>query len=161
MSAEQKALFDSLEGFLFSLGDDVQRKDLKLYLAFKRLRNFACVGFKKEGFFVWLKLDPKSFQFEEGFSRDVSQIGHWGTGDVELFLRSHADLDKAKAAIQKAYEGYQCSNVHIEDVLLQRENPVLLTVSQGSDRSHHAGFFGSHTAMGLGTAKAVVEVNRL
>lgn len=105
MSAEQKALFDSLEGFLFSLGDDVQRKDLKLYLAFKRLRNFACVGFKKEGFFVWLKLDPKSFQFEEGFSRDVSQIGHWGTGDVELFLRSHADLDKAKAAIQKAYEG--------------------------------------------------------
>lgn len=105
MSAEHKTLFESLEGYLLSLGDDVQRKDLKLYIAFKRLRNFACVGFKKDALYVWLKLDPKVVQIEDGFSRDVSQIGHWGTGDVELLIRDHADMDRAKALIQKAYEG--------------------------------------------------------
>lgn len=105
MSEEQKTLFESLEGYLLSLGDDVQRKDLKLYIAFKRLRNFACVGFKKDALYVWLKLDPKVVQFEDGFSRDVSLIGHWGTGDVELLIRDHADMDRAKAMIQKAYEG--------------------------------------------------------
>ena len=36
-------LMSSLEGHVVSLGDDVQRKELKLYLAFKRLKNFATV----------------------------------------------------------------------------------------------------------------------
>lgn len=73
MTPEHKALFDSLEGYLFALGDDVQRKDLKLYVAFKRTKNFACVGFRKDALFVWLKLDPSTVQLQEGFSRDVRQ----------------------------------------------------------------------------------------
>ena len=105
MSPDMLALFESLEGFATSLGDDVNRKDLKLYVAFKRLRNFVCVGFKKDALFLWLKLDPTTIALEPGFSRDVRQVGHWGTGDVELLIRDHADLDKAKALIQKAYEG--------------------------------------------------------
>ena len=36
-------LLASLEGYTLSLGDDVQRKELRLYLAFKRLKNFATV----------------------------------------------------------------------------------------------------------------------
>lgn len=105
MTPEHKALFDSLEGYLFALGDDVQRKDLKLYVAFKRIKNFACVGFKKDALFIWLKLDPSTVQLQEGFSRDVRQIGHWGTGDLELLIRTYEDLEKAKVLIQKAYEG--------------------------------------------------------
>ncbi|MDX9844542.1 MAG: DUF5655 domain-containing protein [Aquabacterium sp.] len=105
MSPELLALFESLDGYVSSLGDDVSRKDLKLYVAFKRLRNFACVGFKKDAMFLWLKLNPETVALEQGFSRDVRQIGHWGTGDVEVLIKSHADLDKAKGLIQKAYEG--------------------------------------------------------
>lgn len=105
MSADQRALFDSFEGFVLSLGDDVQRKDLKLYVAFKRLRNFATVCFKKEALVVYLQLDPKVVAFEPGFSRDVREIGHWGTGDVELVIQNYGDLEKAKVLIQKAYEG--------------------------------------------------------
>lgn len=105
MSPEQLALFDSVEGYVSSLGDDVSRKDLKLYVAFKRLRNFVCVGFKKDALFLWLKLNPETVPLEPGFSRDVRQIGHWGTGDVEVLLKSHSDLDKAKTLIQQAYEG--------------------------------------------------------
>lgn len=105
MSKEQQALFSSLEGYVFSLGDEVQRKDLKLYVAFKRIKNFVCVGFKKDALFVWLKLDPALIEFEPGFSRNVQEIGHWGTGDVEVLIKNHADLDKAKSLIQKAYEG--------------------------------------------------------
>lgn len=101
----QKSIFDSLEGFVTSLGDDIQRKDLKLYVAFKRLRNFVTVCFKKDALYVYLRLDPKTVALEQGFSRDVSQIGHWGTGDVELLIQSHGDLDKAKPLIQKAYDG--------------------------------------------------------
>lgn len=105
MSPDLRALFDSLEGFVTSLGDDVQRKDLKVYVAFKRLRNFATVAFKKDQLYLMLHLDPSQMQLDEGFSRDVRKIGHWGTGDLELSLRNHEDLDRAKPLIHKAYEG--------------------------------------------------------
>lgn len=104
MAPEQRALFESIEGFVLSLGDDVQRKDLKLYIAFKRIRNFVCVGFKKGAVFLWLKLDPMQVVLEPGFSRDVRSIGHWGTGDLEVLIQSHGDLEKAKPLIMRAYE---------------------------------------------------------
>ena len=104
-SPEFLSLFGTIEGYITSLGDDIQRNNLKFYVAFKRLRNFACVGVKKDGLCLWLKLDAATTLYEPGFSRDVRNIGHWGTGDVEIIIKSHADIDKAKPFIQKAYEG--------------------------------------------------------
>lgn len=98
-------VFEALEKHLLSLGDDVQRKDLKLYIAFKRLRNFATVIFQKKRLILHLHLDPMFVKMEDGFTRDVSDIGHWGTGDTEITLGSLADLEKAKAYIAQAYEG--------------------------------------------------------
>ena len=42
--------------------------------------------------------------FEEGFSRDVTNIGHWGCGTVELYLQSSADFEKAKPLIDWAVD---------------------------------------------------------
>lgn len=39
------------------------------------------------------------------FARDVTHIGHWGTGNLELTLSTLADLDAAKPFIAEAYEG--------------------------------------------------------
>ena len=36
-------LYDELQAYLLALGDDVQEKTLKYYVAFKRIKNFACV----------------------------------------------------------------------------------------------------------------------
>ena len=98
-------IFGELETYLRSLGDDVQRKDLKLYIAFKRLRNFATVVFQNNVLRVYLNLNPDDYPLEEGFSRDVRSIGHWGTGDLELIIQSLADLEKAKPYLNAAYGG--------------------------------------------------------
>lgn len=100
-----REVFESVEGFLISLGDDVQRKDLKVYVAFKRLRNFATVCFQKNNLVVYLHVDPEQVELVEGFTRDVREIGHWGTGNVEVTLTNLADLDKAKPLLLRAYEG--------------------------------------------------------
>ncbi|CAG9268353.1 hypothetical protein PUN4_550256 [Paraburkholderia unamae] len=50
-----------------------------------------------------LRLDPVTVALEEGFSRDIRQIGHWGTGDVELTLRSQTDFDRSKALLERSY----------------------------------------------------------
>lgn len=98
-------LYAAVKDFTFTLGDDVQLKELKLYVAFKRLKNFVCVVANKGTLSLILKLNPETVTLEPGFSRDVRMIGHWGTGDLELTLRTFADLEKAKQLIRRAYDG--------------------------------------------------------
>ncbi|MGF6370914.1 putative transport protein [Paraburkholderia sp. RAU6.4a] len=102
-SAEIRDLYAQLTSALTALGDDVQEKRLKLYTAFRRLKNFACVVVYPNRLLVTLKLDPASVAPEEGFSRDVSQVGHWGTGDVELTLRGQPDLERSRPPLERSY----------------------------------------------------------
>jgi predicted transport protein len=98
-------IFGELESYLLSLGDDVQRKDLQLYIAFKRLRNFATVVFQNKVIRVYLNLNPDDHPHEGEFTRDVRKVGHWGTGDLEIMINSLADLEKAKPYLDAAYGG--------------------------------------------------------
>lgn len=99
-------LFYELESFIVALGDDVQKKITKLYIAFKRIKNFACVEVHPQThqLLVFVKVDPDTVELIEGFSRDVRTIGHFGTGDLEIRISSHDDLERAKALIVASYE---------------------------------------------------------
>lgn len=99
-------LLASLEDFTLSLGDDVQRKELRLYLAFKRLKNFATVVLhRKNCLQLFLHVDPATALPVLPNARDVTNIGHWGTGNLEVTLTTQADLDAVKPFIMAAYEG--------------------------------------------------------
>jgi predicted transport protein len=104
--AQLKSLYQLFHDFATSLSDDVTVNELKLYVAFKRLKNFACVSVQTNTrcLMVWLKLDPDTVELENGFSRDMRGIGHWGTGDLELMIKTPEDLEKAKPLILKSYE---------------------------------------------------------
>lgn len=103
---ELQELYDQLVADVSALGDDVLIKPLKVYIAFRRLKNFMCVEPKpSRGWLVlYLKVDPDSVKLEEGFTRDVRHIGHWGTGDLEVIIKNRADLDKAMGLIVQSYE---------------------------------------------------------
>jgi predicted transport protein len=97
-------LFESLKAFLLSLGDDVQFKQLLYYFAFKRLKNFATVEIRSKNFRVFVKVPPEDVELMPGFTRDVRNIGHWGTGDLEITISSSEQLEKAKPLLLKSYE---------------------------------------------------------
>lgn len=106
LSESMQLLLASLEDYTLSLGDDVQRKELRLYVAFKRLKNFATVvPHRKNCLFLFLHLDPANAVPMLPNARDVTNIGHWGTGNLEVVLSSLADLEVAKPLIAAAYEG--------------------------------------------------------
>jgi len=98
--------YEELRAYLLALGDDVQEKTLKYYIAFKRIKNFACVEIHttKNELVVFLKVDPDSITLEPGFTQDVSNVGHYGTGDLRVSLCTSADLERAKPLLQKSYE---------------------------------------------------------
>jgi predicted transport protein len=99
--------YEALRAHLMALGDDVEEVTTRFYIAFKRIKNFACVEFKpRDGrIMLFLKLDPAEVALEPGFTRDVSKVGHFGTGDLEVTLASAADLERAVALIARSYAG--------------------------------------------------------
>jgi len=100
-------LYHALRDYAMNLGDDVQEKTLKYYFAYKRIKNFACVEIftQSNKLQVYIKLNPDDIQLEEGFTRDVRNIGHFGTGDLEITIRNEEDLTKAEPLILRSYEG--------------------------------------------------------
>lgn len=99
-------LYADIETFMIGMGDDVVRKELRNYFAFKRIKNFACVEVKPQLAVVrlYLKIDPTSIELENGYTRDVRNVGHFGTGDLEVTVKSHEDFERAKPLIITSYE---------------------------------------------------------
>ncbi|MFZ3002025.1 MAG: DUF5655 domain-containing protein [Undibacterium umbellatum] len=105
LSPHLRELLTTVEDFIASLGDDVERKELKLYAAFKRLKNFATVVLQKNRIVLYLHLDPEQFAVMPANCRNVSNSGHWGTGDLEVSVSNGDDFENAKSLILQAYEG--------------------------------------------------------
>jgi predicted transport protein len=100
------SLYDSLDAFVLGLGDDVSMKTTRYYLAYRRIKNFACVEVHAQTgqLLVFLKGNPNDIDLEEGFTRDVREIGHFGTGDLEVRIDSLDDLERAKPLIERSYD---------------------------------------------------------
>lgn len=99
-------LYHAVAAHLQAAGDDVQVKTTDFYIAFRRLKNFACVELRNQigKLLVFVRVNPDSVTLEPGFTRDVRAIGHIGTGDLEITIQSVADLEKAKPLFDKSYQ---------------------------------------------------------
>ncbi|MDA3961069.1 MAG: DUF5655 domain-containing protein [Planctomycetota bacterium] len=106
LSGDLSELYQAVTGACQSLGEDVQVNTTKYYVAFKRLKNFACLevhpSAKKVNLF--LRLNPDDVDLHGGFTRDMRGIGHYGTGDLEITITTTADLERALPLIQASYE---------------------------------------------------------
>ena len=91
-----RALYDELAGRLKALGDDVSIHPQKHYMAFRRNRNFASVQIFNQKRIVraYLHIDPDTISIDSSMMRDVRQIGHFGTGYLEITLKTINDIEK-------------------------------------------------------------------
>ncbi|MEU3499921.1 DUF5655 domain-containing protein [Streptomyces hundungensis] len=97
-------LADAVDEVLVGLGDGVTRVQRKQYRAYRRLRNFASLCPPQQTkLLVYLKADPKEVDLVPGFTRDVTGLGHHGTGDLELQLRTERDLERAGDLLRLSY----------------------------------------------------------
>ena len=112
-------LFRNLDSYCRELDPpNVQTKYLKWYVRYTHGKHiFCCIHLKKSGLHVALKLDYSDLENPPEFARDVSKVGHWGVGDVELAIDSLGRLDDAKVLILKSFEG---SKLRLTDHLPMR-----------------------------------------
>lgn len=106
-SVALRDVWDSVVASLQALGDDIQTSEVKLYYAFKRLKNFACLELypTKNTVVAFLRLNPATVLIEPGFTRDMRGVSHFGTGDLQVTMRTMDDVLKAQPLFARAYEG--------------------------------------------------------
>ncbi|MGW3058542.1 DUF5655 domain-containing protein [Streptomyces goshikiensis] len=96
-------LVAAVDEVLLGLGADVTKIERKQYDAYQRLRNFACLTSRQDKLLVYLKVAPDAVDLVPGFTRDVRGLGHHGTGDLEVQLRSEKDLERAVELFRLSY----------------------------------------------------------
>jgi predicted transport protein len=99
-----KELARQVQEYVTSLDAGIEEEPKKLYIAYKSSKNIVCMEIQQQKIYLFLKLDPKKVKGPADIARDVSSIGHFGTGDLEVTIKSPADLEAAKPFIKKAYE---------------------------------------------------------
>ena len=97
-------LFHAVQDYMLSLDSAIEEAPKKLYVAYRTTQNIVCVEVQKKRVLLFVKLDPKKSPGPKGISRDVTDIGHFGTGDLEISLKDAADLEQAKPFLKLAYE---------------------------------------------------------
>lgn len=99
-------LYRALDRFCQDLAPgQVARKHLAKYVSWSRGKwIFCCAHLLQSGLRVWVKLDPREISESAKYARDVSNIGHWGVGDVEFAIDSIERLRDAQRFIRAAFE---------------------------------------------------------
>jgi len=101
--ATLKNLYILIKDYIFSLGDDVTENQLKYYVAFRKIRNIACVEIYTSKILIHLSIDPATVELIKDFTRDMSNIGHYGTGNLQVTIKNEVDFERAKPLIERAY----------------------------------------------------------
>jgi predicted transport protein len=99
-----QSLARAVQDFALGLDPSVEESPKKLYVAYRTTQNIICMEIQKQKLLLFLKLNPKKVGGPAGISRDVSDIGHFGTGDLEIAVRNEEELELAKPFVKQAYE---------------------------------------------------------
>lgn len=99
----KEMVFD-LRDLIMNLDSAMEEVPKKLYVAYRISQNIVCMEVKRQKILLYLKLNPKEILNPPRIARDVSSIGHFGTGDFEITVTSPADLPVAKEFIDIAYQ---------------------------------------------------------
>lgn len=97
-------LYKTLEKRVLNLDASVRVEFKKLYIAFKSQTNFVDIVPQKKRLRLSLNTEFDRIKDPKGICKDVSGLGRWGNGDVEVGLENLADLDYIMELIEQAFE---------------------------------------------------------
>jgi len=104
LDKEKYSLFESIREYIISIDSSIEESPKKKYIAYKTSQNFICLTSSRNKIVLYLKLDPNQINPFPIQARDVKNIGHPGTGDLELTITEFKDFEEIKHLINEAYK---------------------------------------------------------
>ena len=99
-----RELFEALRKSVVTLDPCVSEEFLKLYVAYKAETNFVDVVPQAKRLLLVLNLGIDDIEDPKGLCRDISNIGRWGNGDVEIGLSSVNELAYVMGLIRQSFD---------------------------------------------------------
>jgi len=99
-----RPLFEAFRKEALALDPAVTEEFLKLYVAYKAETNFVDVVPQAKRLRLSVNLPFHELHDERGMAKDVTNLGRWGNGDVEVGLSKFEDLPYVMGIVRQAFE---------------------------------------------------------
>ncbi len=99
-----RKLFDELRAQVLAFDPCVTEEFLKLYVAYKAETNFVDVVPQASQLRLYINLPFHELNDPRGAAKDVTALGKWGNGDVEVGISSTEDLPYVMGLVRQSFE---------------------------------------------------------
>lgn len=100
-SEEIFELYEKFRDAILNLADDIEIKPQKFYVAFKKDGNIACLEMQKKKMKIYIGAKAGTLDDPKRLAKDVSNIGHYGTGDYEVQVSNDNDLEYIMSLVKQ------------------------------------------------------------
>ncbi len=104
LKGEMLDLYQALKKRILNIDASVKEEYKKLYIAFKSSTNFVDIVPQKVRLQLSLNIDYADVIDPKGLCKDVSGLGRWGNGDVEVGISNLNELEDVMDLIQQAFD---------------------------------------------------------
>jgi predicted transport protein len=104
LTGEVLELFQLFRKRVLNLDSSVREEILKYYIAYKTSTNFVDVVPKKGNLLLVLNMEFDEVVDLKGLCKNVTGVGKWGNGDVQVILDSADKLDDIMALVKQSFE---------------------------------------------------------
>lgn len=101
---EMRELFEAFRKEVLSLDPCVTEEFLKLYVAYKAETNFVDLVPQTKGFRISLNMSFAEINDPKNLCKDVTGLGRWGNGDVEVRLSNITELPYVLGLVRQSLE---------------------------------------------------------
>ena len=99
-----KELFNELQERILKLDEKIKEKVLKFYVAYELDRNFAEIVIQTNGLWVYIDISKEEITDSENKLIDVSEKGHWATGNLRVRVVKIDDIEYCMGIIEQSYK---------------------------------------------------------
>jgi predicted transport protein len=104
LTGEMSGVFEALRKEVLALDPCVTEEFLKLYVAYKAETNFVDVIPQAKRLRLMLNLAFSEINDPRNICRDVTGLGRWGNGDVEVTIASIDELPYVMSLVRQSLE---------------------------------------------------------
>lgn len=97
-------VYQALRKRILNIDSSVKEEYKKLYIAYKSTTNFVDIVPQKARLRLSLNMDFADVIDPKGLCKDITDLGRWGNGNVELPVVRMSDIDYALDLIQQSFD---------------------------------------------------------
>jgi uncharacterized protein with ParB-like and HNH nuclease domain/predicted transport protein len=106
LQGETLKLFETIRKRILNLDASVREDFKKHYIAYKITTNFVDIVPQKSGLRLSLNLRFDEINDPKGLCKDITNVGHWGNGDVEIKLSYLDQIEDVMFLVRQGFNKY-------------------------------------------------------